>query len=675
MRHCPTTEHTMNHPTAPIYLHLVGGSPAVRYAGETLAVTLRQMLPQSPVELKSTPPGFADSGQAIVIGEASDIGSLADASLVTAGRGDDAIAIRVTSRRGVIAGSNPRAVLFAVYRYLEALGCRWLRPGAGGSRIPTLTTLPEGTIEIKHTPSCRHRCICIEGSTSVEHALDLVDYATRRGFNSYFIQFRNAFTFFNRWYGEESRREEPRSRLSSEAAMVYRDQLKAAILQRGLDLHAVGHGWTCEPFGIKGEEWHPSADPVPEEARPFLALVNGKRDLHEGIALNTNLDLSNPEARSIMAQAVSDYALEHADESPLHVWLADGFNNQDESARARAKLPSDWYVLLLNEIDARLSEAGLKTRIVFLAYFDLLWAPREERLLNPDRFILMFAPITRSYTRSFLEAALDTDDTPVSIPPFRLNQNTFPEDPAVNLRMLEGWREVFQGEVIDFDYHLWWNLQGDPTHLPTARVLCEDCRDMKALGMDGLISCQIQRVAFPTGIAMHVMGEALWDRTRLFEDLAEAYFRDLFGEAGDQVRAYLERIDSCLDAKSLREEPPEDGIRHDAIAGLDRIPQVVESFASTIATGRENPDPITTTAFDLLREHAEFLVGFARIHRLRLARDPAAVDAYHQLARQLAQRLPKLHPVWDTWITLDRLRDSLVRAGMIKPDGATIGPE
>lgn len=651
----------------PLQVHLVGGSPAVRHAGHELAATLRQILPGTPVDLRSMPPGLADSSQAMVIGEVADLGDPAREILGDVDQSDDAIALEVTAGAGIITGANPRAVLFAVYRYLEALGCRWLRPGPGGTRLPSLKSMPGEPIRIRHVPDARHRCICIEGSTSVEHAIDLVDYAARRGFNSYFIQFRNAFTFFDRWYGEESRRGEPRVRLSSEAAMAYRDQLKAAVLQRGLELHTVGHGWTCEPFGIKGEEWYPSTDPVPADALPFLALVNGKRELHEGIALNTNLDLSNPEARKIISEAVVDYARQRADESIIHVWLADGFNNHDESPRARAKLPSDWYVLLLNEIDAGLTAAGLDTRIVFLAYFDLLWAPQEERLRHPDRFILMFAPITRGYDRSFLEAARDENTNPSELPAFQLNRNTFPEDLAINLRMLDQWRKTFPGEVIDFDYHLWWNLQVDPTHLPTARVLAEDCRDLRDLGMDGLISCQIQRVAFPTGLAMHAMGETLWDRTRSFDELADTYFTDLFGEAGGKVRAYLESIDACLDPKALRGEPESGETRQAAIAGLDRIPAVVQSFAAAIAAGRGNSDPVTAAAFDLLHEHGQYLIGFARVHRLRLARDPAAVDAMRDLANHLARRLPLIHPVFDTWIALDRLHQSLVGAGMAEP--------
>ena len=58
--------------------------------------------------------------------------------------------------------------------------------------------------------------------------------------------------------------------------------------------------------------------------------------------------------------------------------------------------------MLLNEMDAAFTAHGIATKIVFIVYLDLLWPPEAERFANPDRFILLlFAPISRSYSRSY----------------------------------------------------------------------------------------------------------------------------------------------------------------------------------------------------------------------------------------------------------------------------------
>lgn len=46
------------------------------------------------------------------------------------------------------------------------------------------------------------------------------------------------------------------------------------------------------------------------------------------------------------------------------------------------------------------SARNLDTRIVFIAYVDTMFAPREITIKNPKRFSLLYAPVTRFYTQS-----------------------------------------------------------------------------------------------------------------------------------------------------------------------------------------------------------------------------------------------------------------------------------
>ena len=114
---------------------------------------------------------------------------------------DDAISIDVKDKGGIIAGINPRSVLIAVYRYLTEIGCRWVRPGPDGEHLPGLDSLPD--VRVEETPSYRHRAVCIEGAVSYDHVRDTIDWLPKLGFNGYFIQFREAHTFFDRWYSHK----------------------------------------------------------------------------------------------------------------------------------------------------------------------------------------------------------------------------------------------------------------------------------------------------------------------------------------------------------------------------------------------------------------------------------------------------------------------------------------
>ena len=49
---------------------------------------------------------------------------------------DDVVHIDTDESGGVLAGSNMRSILFAVYRYLKLNGCRFFAPGIDGEYIP-----------------------------------------------------------------------------------------------------------------------------------------------------------------------------------------------------------------------------------------------------------------------------------------------------------------------------------------------------------------------------------------------------------------------------------------------------------------------------------------------------------------------------------------------------------
>ena len=70
---------------------------------------------------------------------------------------DDIVHIDTDEKGGILAGSNPRSVLFAVYRYLKLNGCRWLYPGVDGEHIPMQDIAPQ---KYHHLASHRFRGHC-----------------------------------------------------------------------------------------------------------------------------------------------------------------------------------------------------------------------------------------------------------------------------------------------------------------------------------------------------------------------------------------------------------------------------------------------------------------------------------------------------------------------------------
>ncbi len=558
---------------------------------------------------------------------------------------DDGIFIDTTGARGILCGPNPRSVLLAAYRYLGELGCRWVRPGMDGEFLPRID-LAGRVVRVRETPSYRHRGVCIEGAVSLQHVADMIEWLPRVGMNSYFIQFREGFTFFDRWYSHMGNPIAEPEEFTLERARDLVRQAARLIRERDLIFHAVGHGWTCEPLGIPGLGWDYPAPPIPATAYPFLALVNGKRDLWEGIPLNTNLCYSNPTVRSMIVEDIVRYAQTHPEVDVLHVWLADGSNNQCECDSCRGSRPSDFYVRILNELDERLTGKGIQTRIVFLIYFDLLWPPETERLVHPDRFVLMFAPITRTYSSAFA-----TSGPLPPLAPFQRNRLSFPKNVAENVAYLKAWQTRYRGDGFDFDYHLMWDHYADPGYTSVARVLHEDIQRLGELGLNGLMSCQVQRVFAPTGLPMNVMGWTLWDKSRNLDTMAADYYQAAFGKDGERCRAYLEELTRLFDPPYLRgEKPRQDSQSADA---LESIPRVLQAFRPVIQANLERADldPCRAASWRILERHSQLVELLSKALAAR-ARGSAEEAARHvESLSALAWRLePELHPWLDTYL-------------------------
>ncbi|MBQ8175079.1 MAG: DUF4838 domain-containing protein [Clostridia bacterium] len=536
------------------------------------------------------------------------LGSYAEFGLEAVGTDptlDDEFAIEFHGGRGYIAGSNPRSILFGAYRFLEVCGARWVRPGKDGNYLQQISCLPEN-ISIKTEAKKRFRAICIEGTVGVEHVLDLIEWMPKVGFNGYYTQFRDGFIFFDRWYshrGSPVKKPEP---FSVETSYEYVARIQAATKERGLMLHAVGHGWTCEPFGVANHGWDEvKAEDIPDSYREVCALVDGKRDVWMGMPLATQLCYSRPDVQTAMVESVVDYLKQNPMTDILHFWLGDYFNNTCECEECRKYPPADYYVRILNQLDARLMEEKIDARVVFLIYYDLLPPPIKERLENPDRFILMFAPITRNYKESFPHGFAVKE-----APAYKLNKLDLPSSVDENLAYLWQWEQLFSGDTFVFDYHLMWDHLFDAGGEKISRVLYDDIRNYDSLGLGGLVSCQLQRNAFPTSLAMTTMGRTLWDTDVDFDTLRRDLYAATYGkEHAEAVGKYLATLSRCFDTGAIRFKMPlPEGqleiLLREAVAAID-------TFVPTIKANRNACDPCHKKSWELLDIHARIYKNVA----------------------------------------------------------------
>lgn len=76
--------------------------------------------------------------------------------------------------------------------------------------------------------------------------------------------------------------------------------------------------------------------------------------------------------------------------------------------------------------------------------------------------------------------------------------------------------------------------------------------EQKDIGLNGYVSCQVQRAFLPAGLPMYVLGKTLWDSGLEFEQIAEEYFTAAFGDDGLLCMKYLETMSEHFDPPYLR---------------------------------------------------------------------------------------------------------------------------
>lgn len=585
-------------------INVINPNHVLVFAAEELKKYLRMMMPKSKdIEI------LFDSEQNVgfQLGVLKDFGLPCEAEDIVL---DDVVHIDTTEKGGIIAGSNPRSVLFAVYRFLRLNGCRWLYPGVDGEYIPVRSIVPT---KYHKKADHRFRGHCNEGAESQTCMLETIDFYAKQEINVYMIEFDTPFYYYNSYYSHESNEKnrvpEP---VTPQQVLQWKRQCETEIAKRGLQFHDMGHGWTAEPFDIPSTNgWKANDITLTDEQKNYLAEIGGVRQLHNGVALNTNICMSNSKARSIMAQSIVDYAENHSNVDYLHVWLADGTRNHCECDECKKATPSDFYLMIMNEIDDMLTQRGLATRIVFIAYVDTMFPPKHVTIKNPERFSLLYAPITRSYCSSFQE------DTVLPTPQEYVRNNwKTPATAEENIALLKEWQKQWKGCAFSYEYHFWLHQYKEPSSRYIARRIYEDILSLKYIGLDGFVEDGSQRSFFPNGFAIYLYAETLVNREVAFEDILEDYYLHIYGEDWKMVLDYIQNISNAFDFKYMSGEASIDmtvSKYYDPsrVSDFQNVKEYTCHCRELVQKHLNMPTRPQTISWRLLGKHAEFCDGVA----------------------------------------------------------------
>ncbi len=631
-------------------IYKITSSPVVDFAAEELKKYLRMMMPRcGEIEIFYDP----EAKEGFRLGLMKDFGL--DTSEAEDQDLDDILHIDTQKEGGIIAGNNARSVLLAVYRYLTENGCRWLFPGVEGELIPIKEIEP---IFYHKMADLRYRGQCNEGAESQQCMMETIDFTPKVGMNVYMLEFDIPKVYYdyyyNHRYNEANREPEP---VSEETVLQWKRACEVEMAKRGLQFHDMGHGWTVESFGISiSGGWDKDESTyVPEESRQYLAQINGERGLFHGVAMNTNFCMSNPEARKIFVKTVCDYAQINTHVSYLHVWLADWQRNHCECDECRKKTPSDWYVIVLNEIDEELTRRNLPTRIVFCAYSDTAYQPLEEKIKNPKRFTIQLGAISRSYTYS-----VEKDPKVENLAPYVLNKSSRFDTMEEYIVRMNEWKKFAPCNSFTYEYHFWKHQFYAPGVLSFAKRICEDIISYRDNKFDGMIEDGSQRCFFPNGFNFYCYSKKLFDNSLTYEELEEDYFSHAYGEAKDLVLEYLKCVDehlpqSYMECKHSSRIPSNFYKPEMEEKLLSMVPKAKE-YREKLSQYKNMPKRVQTVAVRLMILHTEFVEGLAKVMAIKcLGKDEEAKVA----AKEFFNEFGKNEIAWERYYDHEQMFQSL----------------
>ena len=597
----------------------------VDFAAEELKKYLRMMMPEKgDIEIR-TDTG-ATSGFRLGLLSDFDISCRCEDPLL-----DDIIHIEADSEGGILAGSNPRSVLFAVYRFLKLNGCRFFYPGPEGEYIPHQEIVPTSYHKLADH---RLRGHTIEGEPSLEQVLNYIDFHAKEELNAFGLYCVDIYQrrYYIHHFNDKNRPVEDYD--GDVAESQWRALYESELKKRGMIIFSGEHDLIPGAVGFEltaRELYRTGEKKIDEAIRPYLAQRNGKRDLFWKDILYTNLCYSKPEVRTMIAEQAVKMAQEKAYLNYIGFTFADGSKNHCECEECRKKRPSDWYVMILNEIDKRFTEKNIPMKVLFSFYVDTIFAPAEERLNNPERFLFQFCPIARSYMQSI------TEDTVIPPPqPFRYNDWERPKNTEEAYSLFCEWKKVFPGPYAVFEYHFWRHQYRDPGTMTFARRVYEDTLSHRVMQTCGCMQDGSNKSFWPNGFAEYIYAETLMHRDVDYEKELADYYAALYGNDWEKVVSYMNGLSEAFSFAYMEGElssDPRRGAHYnpDRVQPLESVSELCAGLRAIAKKRKPGKIRVQGLAWRLLLRHARYCEGLAAVMGEKcIGHNRVAMEKYEQ---------------------------------------------
>lgn len=402
----------------------------------------------------------------------------------------DSFELRPEGENLIFQGINPRSTLYAVYDFLEYLGCSFVEPGIetvpAFEKLEILFPAKKSTAAFVLRNIFREQIIPDKNAhyrgLEKGHHLPQIDFMAKRKLNHY--DFYVDYCRYDLWE-------------------KYKHDVLDAMLDRGMKLevchHSIGYFFPADAlhdYGNYGESTYSASHPE------WFTRNQARIEL--------------PEVRKIITERFLEYVKNNPELKMIGVWPGDSAMPPPEEGMTVA----DGYLDFWNRIAAELEKEFPDKYLSIIAYLDLLEAP--VKLKGAKNTQIWFCPIRTNYHFSMLD---------------------HPESREF-LEQLGAWvKSMPENRVNIFDYFGW-----QPPFIPYARNVSKTLRRYRELGAGGAygwvgFTYNLMGIEYRWAKELYAYTELLWDPDADVDLLLKKWAEGVFGPAAEKIVEFYNMVE------------------------------------------------------------------------------------------------------------------------------------
>jgi len=407
--------------------------------------------------------------------------------------GDDAFRIISVNNNIILKGAHPRATLFAVYAFLEKLGCWWFSPSATylqpyNEYVPQNQSLSVESIDIFERPFLKYRKkdSSVRGTCEKSYMVECLDWATKNRCNIFCVD------------------------IKKNACMA--DITEASQL-RGIDIEYGGHDVPTYFLSPKKYfETHPE----------WFAMVDGKRAIEKYFAPSAcfapaMFETGNPQAVATLTANLVDFLKKYPEIKICRIWAPDaGTWSESPESQAIGTVP-DRMRHWVNQVNKGIRKAGLTTRVSFIAY-DATGSLKSPENLDYDKDVMLEFCLSQDYTKPSFDRSSELN--------------------AMLDSCLISWAQGYPGDISIYSYYSKYSWLSMPVALP--RQISQDIKYWSKVGATGAALYGEPSSWLPLEINHLAFARASWDVCFDAEQWLTDYLKARYGPAAETMGRYYE---------------------------------------------------------------------------------------------------------------------------------------